>query len=72
MGRYVVVHPEGNSDCADACARYRDFLVDESTFTSVTLEQLIDAKGLPVASRAALRARYIPETDLRTRIREVP
>ena len=33
-GRYVVVHPAGNSDFADACARYRDLLADESTFAS--------------------------------------
>jgi hypothetical protein len=32
-GRYVVVHPAGNSDFADACVRYREFLADESTFS---------------------------------------
>ena len=33
-GRFVVVHPAGNSDIADGCARYRDLLVDQSTFSS--------------------------------------
>jgi PD-(D/E)XK nuclease superfamily protein len=58
-GRYVVVHPAGNSDFADACARYRALLVDESTFASVTLEELLDAGGLPTAAVVAFRDRYI-------------
>ena len=58
-GRYVVVHPAGNSDFAEACAQYRDFLVDESTFSSVTVEELLDAGVLPARTAAALRARYI-------------
>src|SRR5205823_1347848 len=36
-GRYVVVHPAGNTDFAEACARYRALLVDRSTFASVTV-----------------------------------
>jgi PD-(D/E)XK nuclease superfamily len=59
-GRYVVVHPAGNSRVADACARYRDLLVDRSTFSSVTLEELFDAGALPGPTVAALRERYIP------------
>jgi hypothetical protein len=58
-GRYVVVHPAGNSDFADACARYRALLVDESPFVSVTLEELLDAGGLPNAAVVAFRDRYI-------------
>jgi hypothetical protein len=58
-GRYVVVHPAGNSDVADACARYRDLLVDESTFSSMTLEELLDANVLPPQTTAALRERYL-------------
>jgi hypothetical protein len=58
-GRYVVVHPAGNSDFADACARYRALLVDESTFAAVTLEELLDAGGLPTAAVVAFRDRYI-------------
>jgi hypothetical protein len=59
-GRYVVVHPAGNSDFAEACARYRALLVDQSTFSSVTVEELLDAGALPVPTVAALRDRYIP------------
>jgi hypothetical protein len=59
-GRYVVVHPAGNSDFADACARYRDLLVDQSTFSSVTVEELLDANALPAQTTAALHDRYLP------------
>jgi hypothetical protein len=55
-GRYVVVHPVGNSDIVASCARYRTLLADDSTFASITLEQVVDA--LP--ARDALRDRYIP------------
>jgi hypothetical protein len=58
-GRYVVVHPAGNTDFADACARYRALLADESTFSSVTVEELLDAGALPAPTVAALRERYI-------------
>ena len=57
-GRYVVVHPAGNSDFADACARYRDLLLDQSTFSSATIEELLDADVLPARTAAALRERY--------------
>jgi hypothetical protein len=59
-GRYVVVHPASNWDFADACARYRDLLVDQSTFSSVTVEELLDANTLPAQTIAALRDRYLP------------
>ena len=57
-GRYVVVHPAGNSDFADACARYAGLLVKRSSFSSVTLEELLEAGVLPRQTAAALRARY--------------
>jgi len=57
-GRYVVVHPAGNSSVAEGCARYRDLLVDQSTFSSMTLEELLDAGVLPAPTAAALRKRY--------------
>ena len=60
-GRYVVVHPAGNTDFARACARYADLLVDRSTFSSVTTEELLDAGVLPPQTTAALRDRYIPD-----------
>ena len=59
-GRYVVVHPAGSTDLADACARYRSLLVDQATFASVTLEELLDAGALPAPTTAALRDRYLP------------
>jgi hypothetical protein len=59
-GRYVVVHPAGNTDYADACSRYRALLVDQSTFSAVTVERLLDADVLPSRSAAALRKRYLP------------
>jgi hypothetical protein len=59
-GRLVVVYPAGNSDFADACARYRELLVDESTFSSVTVEDLLGANALPAETTAALRDRYLP------------
>jgi len=59
-GRHVVVHPAGNTDMADVCDRYRALLADESTFASVTLEELLDRVALPAATVAALRDRYVP------------
>jgi hypothetical protein len=59
-GRYVVVHPAGNTDFADACNRYRALLVNQSTFASVTVEELLDASVLPKRTATALRKRYLP------------
>jgi len=59
-GRLVVVHPAGNADFADACSRYRALLVDQSTFASVTVEELLDADVLPAQTIAGLRKRYLP------------
>jgi hypothetical protein len=59
-GRYVVVHPAGNCDAADACARYEELLADRSTFSSVTIETLLDANVLPAQTTDALRGRYLP------------
>jgi hypothetical protein len=57
-GRYVVAHPAGNSDFAEACDRYRALLVDQSTFSSVTVEELVGV--LPAHTATALRKRYLP------------
>ena len=59
-GRYVVVRSAGNSDFADACSRYRALLVDQSTFASATIEELLDANVLPARTATALRKRYLP------------
>ncbi len=58
--RYVVVHPAGNTDYAEACDRYRELLADQSTFASVTVEELLDAEALPAKTTSALRHRYLP------------
>ena len=58
-GRYVVLYPAGNSDFADACARYRELLADESTFSSLTVEELLSSDVLPAEATAALRERYL-------------
>jgi hypothetical protein len=59
-GRYVVVHPAANSDIAELCDRYRRLLSDASTFSSMTLENLLDTGVLPARATAALRERYTP------------
>lgn len=59
-GRYVVVHAADNSDFAEACDRYRALLVDQSTFSSVTVEELLDANVLPARTATALRKRHLP------------
>jgi len=58
-GRFVVVYPAGNTDYADACNRYRALLADTSTFSSTTVEELLDADALPARTARALRKRYI-------------
>ena len=47
LGRYVVVYPANNPSVAEGCARYRAVLVDESSFSSVTVEELFEADVLP-------------------------
>ena len=59
-GRYVVVHPEGNSDYAEGCSRYRGLLTDESTFGSATIEQLLDAGVVQRRTTSGFRERYLP------------
>ncbi len=61
-GRYVVIHPEGNTDYADICARYRTLLVDRFDV------RLDDAGGSPPLANGsrpktvkALRERYVAD-----------
>ena len=58
-GRYAVVHPAGNCDVVDACARYRSMLADEATFASMTLERLLATGTLPRPTVTSLRDRYV-------------
>jgi hypothetical protein len=59
-GRLVVVHPRGNTDFAQACDRYRTLLEDDSSFSSMTLEELLGAGALPARTKRALSQRYLP------------
>jgi hypothetical protein len=59
-GRYVVAYPAGNTDFAEAYTRYRELLDDESTFSSMTLEEVLGAGVLSKRTTAVLRDRYIP------------
>jgi hypothetical protein len=59
-GRYVVVHPAGNTDYAEGCERYRGLLASDATFSSMTLEELLAAGALPVRATSAIRERYLP------------
>ena len=59
-GRYVVVHPAGNTDVAGLCARYRDLLTDPSTFHTITIEELLGAGVLAPDVAASIRERYLP------------
>jgi hypothetical protein len=60
-GRYVVIHPAGNTDFTVACDRYRSLLADNATYASTTVEELLDADALPAHTTAALGERYIPD-----------
>ncbi len=57
-GRYVVVHARANTNVNSATDEYRELLVDHTTFTSATIEDLLEAKALPPKTVAALRRRY--------------
>jgi hypothetical protein len=57
--RYVVLYPAGNVDVADACTRYRDLLIDPSTFTVMTLEDMLAAGALPASTVDAVGERYL-------------
>ena len=59
-GRHVIIHPAGNTDIVEVCDRYRGLLADDSTFSSMTLEQLLDTGVLPKRTTVALRERYVP------------
>jgi hypothetical protein len=61
LGRYVVLHPAGNADFAEACSRYRALLVEQATFSSVKVEELLKTNALPAKTTAALRDRYLPD-----------
>ncbi len=55
-----MVHPRANSSVSSAINEYRELLVDDATFGSVTVEELLEAKALAPKTVAALRRRYLP------------
>ena len=57
-GRYLVVYPSGNVDVEDLTTRYRETLKDDTTFATITLEELLRRGGLPRTTVAAIRERY--------------
>ncbi len=59
-GRYVIVHPAGNTDFEEASSRYRALLVDQATFSSVKVEELLETNVLPAQTTGALCDRYPP------------
>ena len=59
-GRYLVIHPAGNVDFVDLCARYRDRLVEHTTFSALSLEGVLDTAALASDTIANLRERYVP------------
>jgi hypothetical protein len=61
-GRYVVLHPAESPDFVEATERYRGLLVDDSTYGTMTIEDLLDSGVFPQRSTSALRRRYIPRS----------
>ena len=60
-GLYVVVHPADSASVVEGCHRYRSLLADESTFATLTVEELLGSAVLRPKTLAALRERYVPE-----------
>ena len=59
-GRYVIVHPQANTNVASAVDKYCEALADDGTFTSAPIEELLAVKALAPRTGAALRRRYLP------------
>lgn len=61
-GAFVVLYPNGNKIVESAVTRYRSCLLDAATFTSWTLEQVLDAVDQAGAAGWAteVRERYLP------------
>jgi hypothetical protein len=59
-GRYVTIHPAGNVEMADRSERYVGLLADTTTFSSTTLEGVLETGALPSSTVRAIRDRYLP------------
>jgi hypothetical protein len=58
-GRFALLHPAANVDYASVSSRYEASLSDRSTFSSLTLEEVLGSGALPKATTAVLRERYL-------------
>ncbi len=59
FARYVVVSPSSNPSVADAVERYREQLMDDSTFDARTVHQLLVTEVLPRPVQAVFASRYL-------------
>ena len=61
-GMFAVLYPKGNTVIESAVTRYRSCLLDAATFTSWTLEQVLDAVDQAGAAGwvTEVRERYLP------------
>jgi hypothetical protein len=58
--RFALIHPADNSSVASAIGAYREVLTDEATFSTLTLEGLLDTPdALPRETARLVRARYL-------------
>jgi PD-(D/E)XK nuclease superfamily len=58
-GRFVVLYPRDNRSVAKGCEHYATLLADASSFSSMTIENLLDANALAKPVTAQLRERYL-------------
>jgi hypothetical protein len=58
-GRFLLVYPDKNLSFARAAERYRDVLVDDETFETRTVEELLDANVLPTQLQDDFKKRYL-------------
>lgn len=57
--KFVLVHPARNPSFARAFQEYRKHLIDPESMGTSTIESLLDACVLPVATSSAFRERYL-------------
>jgi hypothetical protein len=58
-GRFLLLYPARNTAFAAAARRYRDFLVDDRTFASMTLEELLESGAFGERTQKELSERYL-------------
>lgn len=57
--RFVLVYPSENISFDETATRYRDMLLDRSTFQAITLEELLGGALVPEDAALALATRYL-------------